>query len=79
MGSSHSVEIPGGGTEGYHVLRVRGDLSRLSDCLKSSYLCEALFIRKLRVDTLIARSIDNAHVPYQGIIYVLTQIHNKSL
>lgn len=23
MGSSHSVEIPGGGTEGYHVLRVR--------------------------------------------------------
>lgn len=23
MGSSQSVEIPGGGTEGYHVLRVR--------------------------------------------------------
>lgn len=23
MGGSHSVEIPGGGTEGYHVLRVR--------------------------------------------------------
>lgn len=23
MGSSHSIEIPGGGTEGYHVLRVR--------------------------------------------------------
>lgn len=22
MGTSHSVEIPGGGTEGYHVLRV---------------------------------------------------------
>ena len=22
MGGSHSVEIPGGGTEGYHVLRV---------------------------------------------------------
>lgn len=22
MGSSHSVEIPGGGTEGYHVLKV---------------------------------------------------------
>jgi hypothetical protein len=22
MGSSQSVEIPGGGTEGYHVLRV---------------------------------------------------------
>ncbi|KAL2729434.1 Golgi reassembly-stacking protein 2 [Vespula squamosa] len=25
MGSSHSVEIPGGGTEGYHVLRVQDD------------------------------------------------------
>lgn len=23
MGSSHSIEIPGGGTEGYHVLRVK--------------------------------------------------------
>jgi hypothetical protein len=23
MGGSHSVEIPGGGTEGYHVLTVR--------------------------------------------------------
>lgn len=23
MGGSYSVEIPGGGTEGYHVLRVR--------------------------------------------------------
>ncbi|PNI86352.1 GORASP2 isoform 3 [Pan troglodytes] len=23
MGSSQSVEIPGGGTEGYHVLRVQ--------------------------------------------------------
>uniref|UniRef100_A0A670XQL1 Uncharacterized protein n=1 Tax=Pseudonaja textilis TaxID=8673 RepID=A0A670XQL1_PSETE len=23
MGSSQSVEIPGGGTEGYHVLRVK--------------------------------------------------------
>lgn len=23
MGGSHSVEIPGGGMEGYHVLRVR--------------------------------------------------------
>ena len=22
MGGTHSVEIPGGGTEGYHVLRV---------------------------------------------------------
>ncbi|CRK96207.1 CLUMA_CG009635, isoform A [Clunio marinus] len=25
MGSSHSVEIPGGGTEGYHVLRVQNN------------------------------------------------------
>ena len=23
MGSSHSIEIPGGGTEGYHILRVQ--------------------------------------------------------
>jgi len=22
MGGAHSIEIPGGGTEGYHVLRV---------------------------------------------------------
>ena len=25
MGSSHSTEVPGGGSEGYHVLRVRVD------------------------------------------------------
>jgi len=24
MGGAHSIEIPGGGTEGYHVLRVSG-------------------------------------------------------
>lgn len=32
MGGSQSVEIPGGGTEGYHVLKVRY-LYRLASCL----------------------------------------------
>lgn len=30
MGSSQSIEIPGGGTEGYHVLRVSEVLLRKS-------------------------------------------------
>lgn len=33
MGSSQSVEIPGGGTEGYHVLRVIDEISELIEKL----------------------------------------------
>lgn len=29
MGNSNSVDVPGGGTEGYHVLRVRKLISHV--------------------------------------------------
>jgi len=57
MGGAHSIEIPGGGTEGYHVLRVsRSEIFVLVMRLKSLIFIKG-FLCRFKMDHRVRKLV----------------------
>jgi hypothetical protein len=58
MGGAHSIEIPGGGTEGYHVLRVsRSEIFVLVMRLKYSLIFTKDFLCRFKMDHRVKKLV----------------------